>query len=84
MTTKTLREAIAAYDGLAAQDDGLVSAITNFIEAQNPWIVTACTSTSPVTIVGRYSSQFEAEAVAEAWNNVNRRYGIDYSVEDDS
>lgn len=35
----------------------------------------------PEAIVGSYSSQFEADAVALAWNKINNKYGIAYRVE---
>lgn len=38
---------------------------------------------NPEARVGLYISQFEADAVAEAWNKVNNKHGVHYRVEVD-
>jgi hypothetical protein len=48
------------------------------------WLVFASSGKrQPEALIGEYRTEFEATAVADAWNRVNGKYGIKYRVEED-
>jgi hypothetical protein len=48
------------------------------------WLVFANSGKrQPEALIGEYRTEFEATAVADAWNRVNGKYGIKYRVEED-
>lgn len=65
--------------------DTVVCAAREAIAELETWQVIATqAATHGESIIGAYSSSFEARAVADAWNRVNGQYGITYRVEEDA
>lgn len=79
----------AAFDGFTRKDAEQIALAA--IEADRAqweatlsyFVIATQGSRSVETIVGRYSSKLEADAVADAWKDVNGQYGIHYRVEED-